>query len=67
MTTIAEALKSKKDKDSSFVYVGVYRLVDKNAQLIPKIGDEYKPLNEDQIEELEIQVSRGLVTKTEVE
>ena len=66
MSTIAEALKAKKDKEVQFVYTGDYRLVDKKAQTIPKVGDEYRPLNADQVEELEFQISRGIVFKTPV-
>lgn len=48
-------------------YYGDFRLVDKLARPIPKVGDEYKPIDEMQIEELEYQVSQFRVNKTVVE
>ena len=48
-------------------YYGDFRLVDKLARPIPKVGDEYKPVDEMQIEELEYQVSQFRVQKTVVE
>ena len=48
-------------------YYGDFRLVDKLARPIPKVGDEYKPIDEMQIEELEYQVSQFRVNKTIVE
>lgn len=59
--------KSKEEKKSSVVYTGFFRLVDKQAVPIPKIGDEYFPKNELQIEELEYQVAQGRVEKVAVE
>ena len=54
--------KSKEEKEEKeekkFSYVGFFRLVDKQAVPIPKIGDEYFPKNELQIEELEYQVAQ---------
>ena len=57
--------KSKEEK--KFVYTGFFRLVDKQAVPIPKVGDEYFPKNELQIEELEYQVTQGRVEKVAVE
>ena len=48
-------------------YYGDFRLVDKLARPIPKVGDEYKPVDEMQIAELEYQVSQFRVQKTVVE
>ena len=48
-------------------YYGEFRLVDKLARPIPKVGDEYKPVDEMQIEELEYQVTQFRVEKTIVE
>ena len=48
-------------------YHGDFRLIDKLARPIPKIEDEYKPVDEMQIEELEYQVSQSRVQKTVVE
>ena len=48
-------------------YYGDFRLIDKLARPIPKVGDEYKPVDEMQIEELEYQVSQFRVQKTVVE
>ena len=48
-------------------YHGEFRFVDKLARPIPKVGDEYKPIDEMQIEELEYQVSQFRVNKTVVE
>lgn len=48
-------------------YHGEFRLIDKLARPIPKVGDEYKPVDEMQIEELEYQVSQFRVNKTVVE
>ena len=48
-------------------YYGDFRLIDKLARPIPKVGDEYKPIDEMQIEELEYQVSQFRVQKTVVE
>ena len=48
-------------------YSGDFRLVDKLARPIPKVGDEYKPVDEMQIEELEYQVTQFRVEKTIVE
>ena len=63
--------KSKEEKEEKeekkFSYVGFFRLVDKQAVPIPKVGDEYFPKNELQIEELEYQVSQGRVEKVAVE
>ena len=64
--SLADTLnKSKTEK--KFAYTGFFRLVDKQAVPIPKIGDEYFPKNELQIEELEYQVSQGRVEKVAVE
>ena len=48
-------------------YYGDFRLGDKLARPIPKVGDEYKPVDEMQIAELEYQVSQFRVQKTVVE
>ncbi len=48
-------------------YYGDFRLVDKLARPIPKVGDEYKPVDGMQIAELEYQVSQFRVQKTVVE
>ena len=48
-------------------YHGDFRLIDKLARPIPKVGDEYKPVDEMQIEELEYQVTQFRVEKTIVE
>ena len=48
-------------------YYGDFRLVDKLARPIPKVGDEYKPVDEMQIEELEYQVTQFRVEKIIVE
>ena len=62
---LADTLKAAKSE--KFSYTGFFRLVDKQAVPIPKIGDEYFPKNELQIEELEYQVSQGRVEKVAVE
>ena len=54
-------------EEKKVTYTGFFRLVDKQAVPIPKIGDEYFPKNELQIEELEYQVAQGRVEKVEVE
>ena len=46
------------------IYQGEYRLLDKRAVPIPKILAVYNPQNDDQVAELEYQVSQGRVTKT---
>ena len=51
--------KSKEEK--KFAYTGFFRLVDKQAVPIPKIGDEYFPKNELQIEELEYKLLNHLL------
>ena len=48
----------------TIIYRGEYRLLDKRAVPIPKILDVYSPQNEDQVAELEYQVSQGRVIKT---
>lgn len=47
------------------IYRGEYRLLDKRAVPIPKVLDVYSPQNDDQVAELEYQVSQGRVIKTE--
>ena len=59
--------KEEKEEEKKFAYTGFFRLVDKQAVPIPKIGDEYFPKNELQIEELEYQVAQGRVEKVAVE
>ena len=61
---LADTLNKSKD-EKKFAYTGFFRLVDKQAVPIPKIGDEYFPKNELQIEELEYQVAQGRVEKVE--
>ena len=62
--TLNKSKEEKEEKEEKkFAYTGFFRLVDKQAVPIPKIGDEYFPKNELQIEELEYQVSQGRVEK----
>ena len=62
--SLTESL-NKKEEAKKFVYTGFFRLVDKQAVPIPKVGDEYFPKNEIQVEELEYQVAQGRVEKVE--
>lgn len=59
--------KEETKEEKKVTYTGFFRLVDKQAVPIPKIGDEYFPKNELQIEELEYQVAQGRVEKVAVE
>ena len=57
----------KEEPTKGTFYYGEFRLVDKLARPIPKVGDEYKPIDEMQIKELEYQVTQFRVEKTIVE
>ena len=65
--SLTDILNKKEEEAKKFVYTGSFRLVDKQAVPIPKVGDEYFPKNELQIEELEYQVSQGRVEKVAAE
>ena len=57
----------KEEPTKGTFYYGEFRLVDKLARPIPKVGDEYKPIDEMQIKELEYQVTQFRVEKIIVE
>ena len=61
--SLTDILNKKEEEAKKFVYTGSFRLVDRQAVPIPKIGDEYFPKNEIQVEELEYQVAQGRVAK----
>lgn len=46
------------------VYTGNFRILNKYASPIRKVGDIYEPKDEGEIAELEYQVSQGRVTKS---
>lgn len=47
-------------------YSGAVNVFDDNATRIPKVGNVFKPTTLDQVACLEVQVTRGLVTKTDL-
>ena len=65
MSKLTELLDAKKEVEAKAgaCYFGDFRLVSKNAQPIKRIGNEYFPASDDDIAELEYQVSQGRVTK----
>ena len=80
LNEIQPSLEEDEDKDSQedipevkeepikgTFYYGEFPLVGKLARPIPKVGDEYKPIDEMQIKELEYQVTQFRVEKTIVE
>lgn len=56
--------EQKDTKRTGTVYTGLHGIFDKYVRRIPRIGDEYFPVDEVQVAALEEQVERGIVTKT---
>lgn len=74
---LQDILKDKQDQDEDqeqqveskakgVYYTGNYGLVDKLARKIKRLGSDYFPVDDIQVEELEYQVTQGRVTKEEV-
>ena len=62
MADIKEVLK-KEEVKKAVVYKGIHRiLTSKAVPILPKDG-VYNPTNQEEIDELEFQVTRGIVTK----
>lgn len=63
MMSLKDTLTKKTDSIPEIVYEGDFRILNKNATPIEKVGNLYKPKDASEIECLEYQVTQSRISK----